>query len=349
MDRVRINTSKPYDVCIGNGILKDCALLVKEIKKPCSVAIITDSNVNELYSDTVKKSFEQNGFRTVKFVFKAGENSKNICVFSDILEFLAENQITRTDIIVALGGGVVGDISGFAAACYLRGIDFIQIPTSLLACVDSSVGGKTAIDLNHGKNLAGIFHQPALVICDTDVLKTLPKEEIACGFAEIIKYAVCFDSEFFDLLEKEAFDIGYVITKCVKFKRDVVILDEFDNGKRKLLNFGHTAAHSIEKHSLYSLNHGQAVAVGMVIASKIAILLGMFDNVSLDRLIKVLEKYSLPTTYEIDVNSLIDGALSDKKRESNKITLILPKRLGECLEIEKDISELENLFSYGLS
>lgn len=348
MKVVRINTTTEYDVCIANGLLSKVGELVLNVKGKCRAAIITDSNVDKLYADTVMQSLEKVGFEPVKYVFKAGEKSKNIKTLDNILEFLASNHITRKDVVVALGGGVVGDITGFASSCYLRGVDFVQVPTTLLAAVDSSVGGKTAIDLKAGKNLAGAFHNPVLVVCDTNTFKTLPQKEYSCGYAEVIKYAVCFDEEFFNVLENKSESIDEIVEKCVCFKRDVVTVDEFDNGQRKLLNFGHTAAHGIEKHSKYKLTHGNAVAVGMVIATRIAQKLGMADSTCRMRLEKVLQMYNLPTQYKIDAKTLAQEALSDKKRENDIITLVLPEKIGKCVLVKKDVCELENLFKSGL-
>ncbi len=345
---VSVNTSLKYDILIGKGILCDCGKIISRVKKNCRTAVVTDSNVDRLYCETVLESLNDAGFETVKYVFEAGEKSKNAETFVDILEFLAEQKISRSDLVVALGGGVVGDIAGFAASCYLRGIDFVQIPTTLLAAVDSSVGGKTAIDLKAGKNLAGAFYQPIAVVCDTETFKTLPEREMACGYAEVLKYGVLFDENFFDALEKRELDMQTVVEKCVTFKRDVVERDEFDRGERMLLNLGHTAAHGIEKHSGYTVSHGQAVAQGMVIASKIAENMGICRLGTCDRIKKVLEVYNLSSVYDISAKELCTAALSDKKRSGGKITLVLPEKIGECTTETVETTLLEGLFSDAL-
>ena len=241
MKTVEVDAAVRYNVVIDKGILPKSGDMIKEVTSAERVAVITDDTVDKLYSDVVMKSLSDAGFETFKFVFPHGEKSKNISTFSSILEFLAEIGLTRTDALVALGGGVVGDVAGFAAASYLRGIDFIQIPTTLLACVDSSVGGKTAIDLKAGKNLAGAFYQPKLVIADFETLSTLTDGIFADGMAEVIKYGVIFDKAFFEFLrDNEAKDnLEYVITRCVELKRDIVNADEKEKGVRALLNFGH--------------------------------------------------------------------------------------------------------------
>ena len=345
---VPVKASGCYDVTIGSGILSDVGEMIKNIKKVCRAVIVTDSNVDGLYSDTVKKSLEKAGFTVEKYVFPAGEKSKNAETFIDILEFLASKNITRSDLAVALGGGVVGDITGFAASCYLRGIDFVQIPTTLLSAVDSSVGGKTAIDLKAGKNLAGAFYQPIAVICDTDTFGTLPEKEIACGYAEVIKYGVLFSKDFFDSLVKKELDINEIVEKSVIFKRDIVEKDEFDKGERMLLNLGHTAAHGIEKVSGYTVTHGEAVAVGMVIAVKISENLGLCREGLSEKIKNALSLYNLPSGYDISSKELYEASLSDKKRSGGNITLVLPEKIGECTLYETNVEKVLSLFEDAL-
>jgi len=345
---VTVKTAGEYDILIGKGLLERTGELSAKLKKPCSAVLVTDTNVDALYSGAVVSSLEKAGFSVEKFVLAAGEKSKNTENFVKLLEFFAKCGITRSDVVFALGGGVVGDITGFAAAAYLRGIDFIQIPTSLLAAVDSSVGGKTAVDLEAGKNLAGAFHQPIGVICDTETFSTLPEREKACGYAEIIKYGVVFDRDFYDYLCSGNTDITSIVEKCVCFKRDVVQRDEFDNGERKLLNFGHTAAHGIEKDSGYTVTHGEAVAVGMIIAARIAENTGLCENGVSDSIEKTVASYGLPCSYDITAQKLYEAALSDKKRESDSITLVLPEKIGKCVLKKVKVDELCGLFEGGL-
>lgn len=341
---VRVKNSGEYDVNIGKGILSQCGKIIKSVKRACRAVIITDSNVEKLYLNKVKTSLEKEGFECISFSFPAGEKSKSAKTFIDILNFLAFNNITRSDLLVALGGGVVGDIVGFSAACYLRGIDFVQIPTTLLAAVDSSVGGKTAIDLDAGKNLAGAFYQPISVVCDTDTFETLPEREVACGYAEVIKYAVLFDGEFFSYLSEKECEIENTVEKCVIFKRDIVCKDEFDRGERQLLNLGHTTAHGIEKASGYSVTHGEAVAIGMVIAEKISKNIGVLKEDFNDKLLAILKQYNLPTKCEYGAQDIFKAALSDKKRNGKTISLVLPEKIGKCVLYEADVENLAEIF-----
>lgn len=350
MEKVRVNASKSYDIIIGENIISTIGTAVKNVSSAEKVAIITDSVVKELYLDIVQSSLEKEGFECVSFSFKNGEKSKNINTFSSILEFLADNAFSRKDLIIALGGGVVGDISGFAASSYMRGIDYIQVPTTLLAAVDSSVGGKTAIDLASGKNLAGAFHQPSLVFCDCKIIKSLPKEIFSEGMAEVIKYGVAFDKDLFLFLKHNdaAENIEYIIKRCVEIKRDVVEADEKESGIRSLLNFGHTFAHSIEKLSEYKISHGKAVATGMVIIANGAYRCGLSDiNIAKD-ISALNSKYNLPSFTDFSANSLAKTALLDKKRSSDIITLVIPKELGNAVLVKKSTDILKELAEKGL-
>ena len=293
MTSVKVNASVKYNVLIGEGLISDCGKLICEVISPCKAAVISDDKVFALYGNKVLSSLEKVGFVTKSFVFKNGEENKNLSTYIEALGFLAKEKLSRTDVVIALGGGVVGDLAGFAAATYLRGIRFIQIPTTVLAACDSSVGGKTAVDLEAGKNLAGAFHQPSLVICDTETFNTLDDRQMSCGFAEIIKYGVICDRNLFDALSEGSLSMDGIITRCVEIKRDIVEKDEKESGERKLLNFGHTIGHAIEKHSGFSLTHGEAVAVGMVMITEISEKLGICENVAA-KIRKLLKKYDLP-------------------------------------------------------
>lgn len=346
MITISVKTSTEYNVLIGENILTDCGKYISEVKKPCKAAIISDNLVYSLYGETVKNSLKAYGYEVCSYAFENGEKSKNLATFGEILEFLAENKVTRTDLVVALGGGVVGDMAGFCAATYLRGIDFVQIPTSLLAAVDSSVGGKTAVDLKCGKNLAGAFHQPVLVVCDTKTFQTLEPKQISCGMAEVIKYGIICDRELFDILETKAPDYTELSARCIGIKRDIVERDEFEHGDRKLLNLGHTLGHAVEKHSNFELTHGSAVAVGMMMICSIAEQKGYAKENMTERLKNVLVKYGLPTSYSISADELFDIATGDKKVSGGNITAVIPESIGKCL-LEKmsleDFRELINL------
>ena len=252
MSTIRVCASKNYDVRIESGLLCDAGQQIAAVCGVCTAAVISDDTVFSLYGSRLCDTLQASGFRTVSFVFPHGEQSKNLTVYTELLNFLAENRLTRTDCLVALGGGVVGDLCGFAAATYLRGVSFVQIPTTLLAAVDSSVGGKTAVDLPAGKNLVGAFYQPSLVLCDPDLLQTLPEDIFRDGCAEVIKYGLLGNAEFFRELSAAAIreNLPHAIETCVSMKRDIVCADEFDRGQRQLLNLGHTFGHAVEHFSI---------------------------------------------------------------------------------------------------
>ena len=262
----------------------------------------------------------------------------------ELLNVLAENKLTRSDLIVALGGGVVGDLAGFAAASYLRGIRFIQVPTTLLAAVDSSVGGKTAIDLPSGKNLVGAFYQPSLVLCDTDTLNTLSEDIFRDGCAEVIKYGILYDPGLFSHLEEKglAFDRKAVITRCVELKRDVVMEDEFDTGSRMKLNLGHTIGHGVEAKSQFAVSHGKAVAIGTAIVSRAS------DCTDCSRILSVLVTFGLPTGTAYSAEDLYAYTLSDKKRSGGIVNLIIPRAIGECDIVPTPIEDLKSFIEAGL-
>lgn len=351
MIRISVLASRKYDVLVESNLLQNIGSHLQEVLKPnCKIAVISDSNVWPLYGSFVLKSLENAGFHVTSYVFPAGESSKSSHTYLEILNFLAQNQITRSDALLALGGGVVGDITGFAAATYLRGIAYIQVPTTLLAMVDSSVGGKTAIDLPAGKNLVGAFYQPIMVLCDPTVLNTLPADIFCDGCAEVIKYGMLYDAKLFAHLQTEgpAFDREMVISKCIAHKRDVVCMDEFDTGLRQKLNFGHTIGHGIEAQSNYQISHGQAVAMGMAIITKAAAVKNLCDLSVYSNLLTVLQNFQLPTNTEYSAAQLYESALSDKKRSGSFINLIIPRTIGNCEIIPTSVEELMSFIEEGL-
>ena len=349
MKTVRINASSSYDVIIGKGLLGSIGRYVLETVGKARLCIVTDDNVDALYSAAAVKSLTAAGFEVEKFVIAHGEASKNTANLISLLEFLAERRFTRSDVMIALGGGVVGDLCGFAAGVYLRGIRFIQVPTTLLAAVDSSVGGKTAVDLAAGKNLAGVFHQPSLVLCDVNTLDTLEDSVFADGCAEVIKYAIINDREMFCRLQSGIREnVEDVIADCVKHKADIVALDEFDRGTRQLLNLGHTVGHAIEALSGFAISHGSAVAIGTVIVTKIAVSMGICSTEDQAEITSLLRSVGLPTDCPYSAPELTRIATADKKREGDSITLILPNGIGNCRPQKIAVSELEGYISKGL-
>ncbi len=344
MKEIPVNASQGYTVAIGKGVLAHLAATVRSVTKAEAVCIVSDSTVYPLYGGAICKAFSEAGFLVGQFVFPAGEASKNSETYLKLLHFLASNQYSRADCVIALGGGVVGDLAGFAAATYLRGVPYMQVPTSLLAMVDASVGGKTAIDLPAGKNLCGAFYQPSAVLCDTDTLSTLPPDIFREGCAEIIKYAILFDPELFAELERRGpdFDREAVIARCIEWKRDVVAQDEFDRGCRQLLNLGHTVGHAIEKCSHYAVSHGAAVAIGTAMAARAS------KCPECGRIVALLTQFGLPTTTAYSVEELYEAAVSDKKRSGSTINLIIPRAIGDCSVAVTPIEDLKTFIKEGM-
>ena len=339
---IRVNTVPAYTAAIGPGLLKDCGQRLRETIPPCHMAVVTDSTVGPLYLETVTESLKAAGYAASAYEFPAGEESKNVSTLSDILEFLAKERLTRSDCLIALGGGVAGDMAGFAAAVYLRGIRYVQMPTTMLSAVDSSVGGKTAIDLKAGKNLAGAFLQPAAVLCDTDCLKTLPRPVFADGAAEAVKTGVLCDEGLFALFEDGTLkaDPAEVIARCVEYKAGVVERDEKEQGERKLLNLGHTVGHAIEKCSGYAIPHGHAVAAGLAVMARAAERLRWTNGPIAERVGRCLEAQGLPVSTDFSPEALAEAALADKKRAGASITIVVPKEIGTCELLKIPVSEL---------
>ena len=351
MKIVTVKASRNYEVKIGTDLYAQLGANAKELCKAKKAAIISDTNVWPLYGAAVVDSLESSGFEVLHYVFPAGESSKNGNTYLSVLNFLAEEHFTRSDLLIALGGGVVGDMTCFVAATFLRGVSYIQIPTTLLSMVDSSVGGKTAIDLPAGKNLAGAFYQPILVLCDIGSLETLPHQIFCEGCAEVIKYGVLYDPKLFDHLKTYGlhFDREAVITRCIELKRDVVADDEFDRGARQKLNLGHTIGHGIEAASNFVLSHGASVAIGMAIVSGAASKYGICSEETAKTIIEVLTAFQLPTTTNVPSSVIYQNALSDKKRSGNTVNLIIPETIGQCIIKTVTLDEMKSFIEAGVS
>lgn len=333
MKTLKVNAlSATYDIIIEKGILSHSADYLTPFVRGNKVMIITDSNVKPLYLDTLKRSFENTDFEVFDFVFTAGEQSKHLGTVADIYDALSSHNFTRHDMLVALGGGVCGDITGFAAATYMRGIDFVQVPTTLLSQVDSSVGGKTGVDTKFGKNLVGAFYQPKAVLIDPLTLDTLSPHYFADGMGEVIKYGCIRSNTLFEMLERVDVkeQIEDIILKCLKIKRDVVECDERESGLRMILNFGHTLGHSIEKLSDFTLSHGECVAKGMVMITRASEKLGMTKSGSAQKIADLCAKYNLNTDIPYSVTDIAIGALNDKKSGADTVSTVLLKDIGEC-------------------
>ena len=328
---------KSYWIKIAAGLLAAAGDEIRRVLPQTEkIAVITDSNVSPLYGERLRKSLEMAGFSVTVWEFPAGEESKNLAVLGRLYEGLAAAGLTRSDAIVALGGGVTGDMAGLAAATYLRGIAFIQIPTSLLAAVDSSVGGKVAVDLPQGKNLVGAFYQPKLVLIDPELLYTLPPRFLHDGLAEVIKYGCIRDTGLFTRLEQLPGDAALlaqaeeIIAACCTIKARIVAQDEFDTGERMLLNFGHTLGHAVEKAFHYdTYSHGEAVGLGMVLLTSQAEKLGLTDPGTAAKIAALLQKFSLPVEITLPREEFIKTIALDKKKRGSQLTLVLIKDIGE--------------------
>lgn len=347
MKKLRVKTSRPYDVVVGSGLLDNIADEIAEIKKPGKCIIISDDNVWALYGEKLKNALTEKGYSASECVFPHGEASKTMDTVETLLECCFENQLTRSDFAIALGGGIVGDVTGFMSSIYLRGIDFIQIPTTLLAAIDSSVGGKTGVNCAHGKNLIGAFHQPVKVICDTDTFNTLPEDIYTAGICEALKYGVIRDAELFESMLDENSNIEDTVYRCIEIKAQIVENDEFDHGERQLLNFGHTLGHSIEALSKYEISHGHGVGLGMLLITKACEDKGICEKGVSDKIKNALIQFNVINECPYTPSELASVAMNDKKRKGNSITLVVPEYIGKCSLHKIKINELEEFITVG--
>lgn len=338
MEVISVNLqSSKYDIVIENGILDDVGAEVREIYKEIKIAVVTDDNVYKLYGKTVEKSLKKYNFKPCFIILNPGEDSKSIETLQNLYDNFLKFGLTRSDLIIALGGGVIGDLAGFAAATYLRGIEFVQIPTTLLAQIDSSIGGKVAVNLKQGKNLIGSFYQPKKVIIDPLAIKTLSNEQLKAGLSEVIKYACIKDEQFFNYLMeiktmKDLFNsLEYIIYTCCNIKKEIVEIDEKDNGIRMILNFGHTLGHALERYLNFNITHGEAVAIGMHYITNKTEELGYTKRGSKFKLEKLLDNfninYDLPN---VDMETIRKYILFDKKNKSGNINLVILRKIGEA-------------------
>ena len=350
MSKVVIRASRTYEVQIEDRLPADTGDRVKAaVPGARRAAILADDTVWALYGPELESCLAAAGLTVFHHVFPHGEASKNASMYIGILEWLSRCRIDRQDLLLALGGGVTGDLGGFAAATYLRGIAYIQAPTTLLAMVDSSVGGKTAIDLRTGKNLAGAFWQPSLVLCRCSALDTLPRETLSDGCAEVVKYGVLCDPELFLHLEERGldFDRALVVERCVRDKQEFVSRDEFDRGARKLLNLGHTLGHALEQKSGYSLSHGRGVSIGTAVVTRAAASRGWCPAELPGRLERLLEKLELPVRSPWPAEELEEYMLADKKWSGSRVDVIVPEDLGRCRIRPMDREELLTFMEAG--
>jgi len=340
---------RSYPIIIEDGLLTRIGRDLAERKIGTKYGVIADDHVASLYGSTLMNSFAEAGITAKLFTFPQGEESKNLQTFGTLHRELAQAGFDRSDVLVGLGGGVTGDMTGFVAATYMRGISFVQVPTTLLAQVDSSVGGKTGVDIPEGKNLVGAFYQPQVVYIDTAVLTTLPMKEYCGGLAEVIKYGVIQDKEFFLFLEDnidqilslDRVTIQKMIFTCCRIKADVVAEDEKESNIRRILNYGHTIGHGIEAASDYSIIHGEAVAMGMVAALRLAVGSGLCKRQEAGRVATLIHNYGLPTEipHDLDRDRIKGYLLSDKKTIGKRVFYVLPTEIGKVV-ITDDVEDV---------
>lgn len=347
MTTVRVECSGSYDVRIGNGVLDTAPQVLKELFGNVRFMIVTDDNVAPIYLKKLEKALLDAGFVCDSFVFEHGEANKTMATVTAVCELLAEKSYTGTDMLIALGGGIVGDVTGFAASIYQRGIRFVQIPTTLLAAVDSSVGGKTGVNLGGLKNQIGAFWQPSLVLCDPLTFGTLPKSEFASGMAEVVKYAAICRASLAEKITDGA-DIEKIIAECVAIKRDIVQGDERDTGLRRLLNLGHTFGHAVEKVTKNAFNHGQAVAIGTVMAFRASEAIGFCVKGDGEKVERLLCSLGLPVSCDASATDLITAMQNDKKRTGSEITLVLPRSFGDTALYKIPMSVLPDILDKAL-
>ena len=336
------------NILIGSGLLDAIGRQMEKEGIRGKAAVISDETVAALYLERTEASLKSEGYEVCTYTVPAGEASKSIARYAEILGFLADHHLTRSDTVIALGGGVVGDLAGFAAASYLRGIRVVQVPTSLLACVDSSVGGKTGIDLPQGKNLVGAFWQPALTLIDPDLLRSLPEAVYRDGLAEVVKYAAIRDKALYDLLPYDLEEEEGVIRRCIEIKRDIVSRDERDKGERQLLNFGHSFGHAVERLSGYEMSHGQAVAIGMCLMARAAEKKALCSKEDASRLIGMIRVLGLETECPYTEEEIYNDMLVDKKRSGDHITLVMFHGIGDCRLQRFSLIDARQLLRLGL-
>jgi len=346
--------ARSYEIKIGPGLLRDLGRHCADLKLGRRCAIISDKNVAPRFAKAVQASLKKAGFESVLITVPVGETAKRIKVVEQCYDALAKHRLERKSFIVALGGGVVGDLAGFVAATYLRGIAFVQVPTTLLAQVDSSVGGKVGVNLKSGKNLVGAFHQPRLVLCDIDTLRTLPTRELRAGLAEVIKYGIIYDAALFErlerdlakLLKRDPRTLTEVIARCCEIKADVVGQDETETGLRAILNFGHTIGHAIENISGYGKYlHGEAISLGQIAAAQISTAITGLTPDETKRIEIIFKNTGLPTRTKLNASQrkkLFAAMRLDKKVSGGEIKFVLAKRIGETVWGQKVPEQLVN-------
>jgi len=350
MEKIKVELGeRSYDISIGSDILDDIGHILKSFGLSPKVAVVSNPTVFSLYGERVSGSIKKAGFDFITVIIPDGEGYKDLLWLQHIYDNLLKHKLDRSSALIALGGGVIGDITGFAASTYMRGISYIQVPTTLLAQVDSSVGGKTGVNHKLGKNMIGTFWQPRLVWIDVETLETLPQRELVAGISEVIKYGVVYDGELFDLLEVnkdkilnlDNLALSYIIKRSCEIKADVVSKDERESGLRAILNYGHTIGHAIETVTGYKrFLHGEAVALGMCLEARLARELGLIDKEGVSRIKGLTGSYGLPTELpgDIDPGDILSSMQLDKKAVAGELKFILPEKIGQ-VRVQKGVSE----------
>ena len=338
---LEVNASTKYNIVINKGARFNVGELALGVVPKCKVLLVTDDFIPSSHYETVINSLNLSGYKTYLYKIPYGEKSKSVEEFAKILSYMAENTFSRKDLIVAVGGGVVGDLAGFVASTYRRGIKFINIPTTLLACIDSSVGGKTAVNLPYGKNLVGTFYQPSLVVCDSEFLQTLPEDIFKDGLGEAIKYGI-INKAVWDILKNGVIgNIDALIYECLKIKKDIVEKDEKESGLRQILNLGHTFGHAIETLSSYGILHGFAVSKGIAIMARLSVVEGKLSSEEEKEILSVITQNGIDYSCPYSIKEMKEIIKRDKKANSGKVNLVCIKKIGEVLIENKDIDKIE--------
>jgi len=337
---LKVNASTKYDIIIEKGIAKQSGELIKEIISPCKVLVVSDDFIPSCHYDLVINSLKNNGYNVIKYIIPYGEKSKCLNEYGKMLACLAENNFSRKDLVVAVGGGVVGDLAGFVASTYMRGIAFVNMPTTLLACIDSSVGGKTGIDLPNGKNLVGTFYQPSMVIIDSEFLKTLPEDIYKDGLGEAIKYGI-MEKSVWEMLKSGIKNIDEFIYECLKIKKHVVEQDEKEGGLRQVLNLGHTFGHAIETLSSYTILHGFAVSKGIAIMAKYASSKGELSKEEEQEILSVISSFGIDYSCPYSLEEMKKVIIRDKKANNGKVNLIFIEKIGKISIRQTEIGGIE--------
>lgn len=341
---LRVNVKNGYEIKIGKNLLDNLGAEISLLTKDSKIAVISDDVVFSLYGKRVIENIKEQGFIVKSYYFNHGEENKNLRTYEDILDFLAQNEFTRKDLIVALGGGVVGDTVGFVSATFLRGVRYIQVPTTLLSAVDSSVGGKTAVDLKAGKNLVGAFYQPSLVLIDTEIIKNLPKEIYLDGMGEVLKYAV-LSKKVYDLLNQKDYSLSELIYLSVDYKKRIVEEDEFESGNRKLLNLGHTPSHAIELLSGYKITHGKAVAMGLKIMLSYSLKEKRISSDLYSSLLKIINDSVGDICSPYTAKEMADASKNDKKRSGDGISMVIVNGIEKLEFVKVALDQVEGVYS----